>query len=449
MIVPRSRLLWLTSLWVTPALTLVGLGGRAQVIGVVLSVVALALIVTDWALSSDCLHAVTAKFEGPIHAIVGRPFELKWTLESMARIPRLRLEFDLPAEFEELRGPTEHGATPSAREGTSARSFDARYAIRERGRFSLQNLHVECPSHLGLLGIRTALSVDVQVHAYPDLAKDRRQLAAQNFAKELGVMAITQVGRGRAFDRLRDYVPGDEMDDIHWRATAKRRRPTTKLYQLEKDQRVYVAIDHSRLSGRPSPREDAETSTDCLLERYIGCALLLGSVAQAQGDKFGLLGFGDRVTRFTAAGSGPLHYRACREAIMNLHPERVNPDYRELFGQFASQERRRSLLFVLTSVDDPALCEELIESVQIIAKRHLVVAAAVRPAEARSLSQAEPVSGPPEIVDRLAAHLQWKRLQNTAHKLRKSGIRYLSLEHQTMVPLVVGSYTAIKRGQLL
>ncbi|MGC4067470.1 MAG: DUF58 domain-containing protein [Polyangiaceae bacterium] len=249
---------------------------------------------------------------------------------------------------------------------------------------------------------------------------------------------------------MREYVPGDEVDDIHWRATAKRGKPITKLYEIERDQRIYVAVDLSRMSARQSPRQsppEAEPLT--LLERYINTALLLGSVAQAQGDQFGLLGFSDRVTAFTPAGAGPVHYRACREAVLEFHLRRVNADYRELFTFFGNQVRRRSLLFVLTSVDDPALCEELVESAKIIADRHLVVAAAVTQGSARSLGQASPIASPEAIVERLASHLSWKRLRQTARQLGQAGIRFLPLDHETMVPHVVSSYTRIKRGQLL
>lgn len=450
MTVPRNRLLWLVALWVTPALTLLSLGGATAVYGFVLAASALAIVLLDWALSRESLDTLSVKADSPLHAITGRAFELALTVVSAEPVAALRLEFDIPTGFEETTGLAPKQDADCVRGNSAAQRFVAQYVVGARGRYSLRQLHVETTSRFGLLAIRRAIALEVWVHVYPDLQRDRRQLAAHNWGKQLGAMAMFHAGRGRSFDRLRDYVPGDEPEDIHWRATAKRRRPITKLYELEKDQRIYVAIDQSRLSCRPSPRDEHdEKSPESLLERYISSALLLGSVAQSQGDQFGLLGFGDKVTRFSPAGAGPLHYRACREATLQLRTERVNPDYRELFGFFASHERRRSLLIVLTSVDDPALCEELIQSAKLVADRHLVVAAAVRPPHAHSLLNPEPVSGPEDILERLAEHLEYKRLHQTARKLGKLGVRYLSLEHHSMVPLLVGSYAQIKRGQLL
>jgi uncharacterized protein (DUF58 family) len=288
------------------------------------------------------------------------------------------------------------------------------------------------------------------VHCYPDLRRDRRQLALSTRTVQLGAFASAFAGRGRSFDRLRDYVVGDVLDDIHWRATAKRRRPITKLFQVERAQRVYVAVDMSRLSARPSPQQiPAEDLPLPLLERYINAALVLGSVAQAHGDYFGLVGFSDGIDQFAPAARGIAHYRACREAILEFGTRRVNADYRELFTFLATRVRRRSLVIVLTSVDDPALSEELVQCIQLVAERHVVVAAAVRPPGARPLYPARPVRVAAEVNDRLAGHLLHKRLQTTARQLSRHGVHFLTLEHADMVTSLVSSYRKLKRKQLV
>ena len=61
------------------------------------------------------------------------------------------------------------------------------------------------------------------------------------------------IGKGREFEKLREYIPGDSYDEIHWKATAKRGRPVTKVFQIERTQEVYVVIDASRLSALQPP----------------------------------------------------------------------------------------------------------------------------------------------------------------------------------------------------
>ena len=122
---------------------------------------------------------------------------------------------------------------------------------------------------------------------------------------------MRQIGRGREFEKLREYVPGDGSDEIHWKATARRGRPITKVFQVERTQEIYVVIDASRLSARPAGDETA-------LERSIAAALIVGAAAERRGDLFGLAAFSHQVEAFTRARNGKSHYAACRDAIYQI-----------------------------------------------------------------------------------------------------------------------------------
>ena len=92
-----------------------------------------------------------------------------------------------------------------------------------------------------------------EIRVYPNLFTERRNLAALFLHRgAFGLHAQRQVGKGREFEKLREYMPGDSFDEIHWKATAKRGRPITKVFQIERTQEVYVVIDASRLSARPT-----------------------------------------------------------------------------------------------------------------------------------------------------------------------------------------------------
>ena len=144
---------------------------------------------------------------------------------------------------------------------------------------------------------------------------ERKNLAALFLNRGgFGIHAQRQVGKGRDFEKLREYVPGDGYDEIHWKATAKRGRPITKVFQIERTQEVYVIIDSSRLSARTqfvrqtvAGRGSTTTATlgeTTVLERFVTAALVLGLAAEQQGDLFGLLTFADRVGTFVRARNG-------------------------------------------------------------------------------------------------------------------------------------------------
>src|SRR5206468_11571218 len=152
------------------------------------------------------------------------------------------------------------------------------------------------------------------LRVYPDLHSERNEVAALFLRRShFGTRAQRQAGQGRDFEKLREYVPGDSYDEIHWKATAKRGHPVTKVFQIERTQEVYVVLDASRLSARlsGSPPRSA-------LERSITAALILALAAERQSDLFGLVAFSDRILAFLRARRGKAHFDGCREALYRL-----------------------------------------------------------------------------------------------------------------------------------
>ncbi len=184
-----------------------------------------------------------------------------------------------------------------------------------RGVFRIGPCHAEIVSPLGLWAVRKQYDCAADARVFPDLWRARRKVTTL-FPRRLAPGSHLQraPGQGREFDKLRDYVRGDSRDIISWKATAKRARPISKVYQVERTQEVYVVIDASRLSGRLAGGEP-------VLEHYLSAALTLGLAVQHQGDLFGLLTFDDQVRTFIRAGGGTAHYSACRDALLNLRDE--------------------------------------------------------------------------------------------------------------------------------
>ena len=192
----------------------------------------------------------------------------------------------------------------------------------------IRSAFVEGTSPLGFWAARKIVPVQSEIRVYPNLLNDRKNLAALFLNRGVfGLHAQRQIGKGRDFEKLREYIPGDGYDEIHWKATARRGKPITKVFQIEKTQEVYVVVDASRLSARTT----TETAgADSALERFVTAALVLGLAAEQQGDLFGLLTFTDKVEKFVRAKNGESHYNACRDALYTLQPKIVTPDFDEL-----------------------------------------------------------------------------------------------------------------------
>jgi len=318
--------------------------------------------------------------------------------------------------------------------------------------------------------VRASLPVSIEVRVYPTLLRERRSVAALFLGRgSAGLRALRPVGKGREFEKLREYVPGDAMEDIHWKATARRGRPITKLFQVERTQEVYVVIDASRLSARPSGRAqplpvrepaDGEAGAELppgaedrpaltVLDRFVTAALVLSLAAERQGDRYGLVVFSNGMDSFVRAGTGRAQHRATREALVTLHPRLVDPDFEELFAFLRTRLRRRALLFVLTSLDDPALAERFARAIAIVSTQHLVLVNQLRPEGAWPLFSGSAVSGTDEIYRRLAGHLVWSELLELGARLRGRGVPSALLEREQVPQLLLEQYFRVKGRQLL
>jgi uncharacterized protein (DUF58 family) len=317
--------------------------------------------------------------------------------------------------------------------------------------------------------VRKALPARAGIRVYPNLLTDRKNLAALFLNRgTFGLHAQRQIGKGREFEKLREYAPGDGYDEIHWKATARRGKPITKVFQIKKTQEVYVVIDASRLSARvpggesvvssqwsvasaggPSATDYGLRTTDSTLERFITAGLVLGLAAEQQGDLFGLLTFTNRVEKFVRAKNGKAHYSACRDALYTLQPQIVSPDFDELCTFIRLRLRRRTLLFFLTALDDPLLAESFVRNMDLIRRQHLVLVNMIQPPGVSPVFSNPNVAYVDQLYEQLGGHLQWQKLRELEKVLKRRGVQFSLLHDERLTAGVVSQYLNVKRRQLL
>jgi uncharacterized protein (DUF58 family) len=323
----------------------------------------------------------------------------------------------------------------------------------KRGNYQLDLAFIENPSPLGFWAARKKVPARSELRVYPNLLGERKNLAALFLNRgAFGLHPQRQVGKGRDFEKLREYVPGDGYDEIHWKATARRGKPITKVFQIEKTQEVYVIVDASRLSARTAdgpPRRDGGTAGISVLERFITAALVLGLAAEKQGDFFGLLTFTNRVERFIRAKNGQSHYNACRDALYTLEPKTVTPDFDELATFLRLRLRRRALLVFLTALDDPVLAESFVRNMELLRRQHLVLVNMIQPPGVVPLFSSRETATVDDVYRELGGHLQWQKLRELQMILQRSGVQFSLLRNEQLSAELVWQYLKVKQRQLL
>jgi uncharacterized protein (DUF58 family) len=441
MIVPCARLIIWIAIVALPAAALAGL--VPPLFSMSLAVVALFLIVAtiDAVLGFGSLEGIEILLPPVVRFSKDRPGAIEIQIKNEPQHAKaLRLGLSMPREFSapqedlQVQLPGQALWSQLAWPCTPSR----------RGNFRLNQCRLETLSPLGFWAVRTAAPVQSELRVYPDLLRERNSAAALFLNRgAFGIHVQRQIGKARDFEQLRDYLPGDGYEDIHWKATAKRGRPVTKIFQIERTQEVYVIIDASRLSARLAP------GGSTILERFITAGLVLGLASERQGDLFGLITFSDRIEQFVRAKSGPSHYNLCRDAIYALQPRPATPDFDELASFIRLRLRRRALLVFLTSLDDPVLAESFVRDINLLCRQHVVLVNMMQAPEIRPMFSGAPVGELDELYRHLGGHILWNNLRGLEKTLQRRGVRFSLLEDERLSAQLITQYMSVKRRQVL
>jgi uncharacterized protein (DUF58 family) len=406
----------------------------------------------------------------------GRDFQLELKLNGPGRrLGAIRLAVDLPPSIKPIQSSTIVRINGPA----SNLSVPVPAVADQRGSYPIRRAFFDWVSPLGFWVFREERSLNCELRVYPDLALEGRKIAHFLDRGGFGAHRQRQIGRGREFEKLREYEAGDSFDSIHWKAAAKRQKPITKVFQVEKSQEVYLAIDSSRLSARLVSSSSSHSSSSSssssnvseptahhahtqgeavapapphqstILERFIAAALLASATAERQGDLFGLITFSDKVNQLARARSGPLHFNHCRDLLVNLQPKLVAPDFEDIAATLLNRLTRRSLLIFLTSLDDSVTGENFLSAARFLARRHLVMAMMPSPPGTRPLFSAPGVEHSDQIYENIAGHLRWAKLQELRKQLLQAGVLFHLAPGENFTVTVVSEYLATKRRQLL
>lgn len=319
--------------------------------------------------------------------------------------------------------------------GEAARVVSALRPTR-RGDIPAGAVTVRTVGPLGLAGRQASLAVPGRLRVLPEFASRRHLPSRLARLRELDGRAAVQVrGAGTEFDSLREYVVGDDVRSIDWRATARRADVVVRTWRPERDRRVLVVVDTSRTSAvrvLDAPR----------LEASIEAALLLTALATRAGDRVELLAWDRRVRASTAGRTGSRVLPAVAESLAGVEPALVEADWAGLVGQVRSRLSRRSLVVLLTTVDPAAVERGVLGVAAGLTDRHVVVLASVADPEVDDLRHGRGSAA--EVFDAAAAERTVLEREAVAQRLRRLGVEVLDALPDELAPRLADTYLALK-----
>src|SRR5919109_2987239 len=242
----------------------------------------------------------------------------------------------------------------------------------DRGPYRFGPVDLRCWRPRGWLIRQVRIKANEDAAVYPDvLAVRRYELTLRRGMRIMaGLRRARPPGATTAFAGLRDYLPGDDIRRISWKATARRDSPVTMEVEAERGQQAIIALDCGRLMTAPA-------GLLTKLDYSVNAALLLAWVAQAQGDQVGLLTFSDRVQRYLPPQRGPVQLSLVNKALFDQQADYQEPDFEEAFSQLSLRLARRALIVVLTDVIDREASRELVAHALRLSRKHLVLVVAM------------------------------------------------------------------------
>lgn len=441
MIVPTLRLVVCYALILPPLAILPALGQGAGFLALAIGLGLIAAALIDGACAGLGSRGIEVRLPSLVRMVKGRVGALEIGVENgRTATAAIRVGLPMPAEI----ASSLEFLIASVPAGVSGARLLWPCTPLSRGRFQIDACYLETRSFLGLWAFRKRHEGGCEIRVYPSLENERKGLAALFLNRgSLGIHARRQQGKGKDFERLREYVAGDGYEDIHWKATAKRGHPVTKIFQMERTQEIYVIVDASRLSARLAP------GGLTILERFITAGLVLGLAAQQQGDLFGLITFSDRIENFVRAKNGRSHYNLCRDAIYALHPRQATPDFDELATFIRLRLRRRALLVILTSLDDPVLAESFVRDMDLICRQHVILVNMMQSPEIGPMFSGPAAARLDDLYHHLGAHILWNNLRQLQILLQRRGVRFSLLQNEALSAQLITQYMTVKRRQML
>jgi uncharacterized protein (DUF58 family) len=245
-----------------------------------------------------------------------------------------------------------------------------RYILRpvKRGEYSFGAVNAFVSTPIGLLARRFRFSADKMVPVYPSFIQMRKYelLAISNRLQDVGIKKIRRIGQNMEFELIKEYVSGDDIRTINWKATARRNQLMVNHYQDEKSQQVYSLIDKGRVMQMPFEGMS-------LLDYAINATLVISNIAIKKFDKAGVITFQDKIGAMIPAGKNNNQMGRILEILYNQKTAFRETDFSVVHNLVRRKITQRSLLLVYTNFETVYGLKRQLPYLLSLAHSHVVV----------------------------------------------------------------------------
>jgi uncharacterized protein (DUF58 family) len=319
------------------------------------------------------------------------------------------------------------------------------YKLRpvNRGEYEFGRIIIYVTSLLGLVKRRHNIEAKEVVPVYPSFLQMRKYelLSQTTIQTEHGNKRMRKIGHSMEFEQIKEYVRGDDIRSVNWKATARKGSLMVNNYTDEKSQQVYCIIDKGRLMKMPF-------GGLTLLDYAINSTLVLANVCLQKQDRIGLMTFANKMGSLLAADRKPIQRENILQLLYNQDTAFLESDYEMLYLQIRSRIKHRSLIVLYTNFESLSGLNRQLNYLRSIAKHHLLMVVFFENTELHSLSHLDAKNVEEVYIKTVAEKFEFeKRL--IVKELKKHGILSILTPPEKLTINAVNKYLELKARQAI
>jgi uncharacterized protein (DUF58 family) len=318
------------------------------------------------------------------------------------------------------------------------KTFDYTFIPKERGEYHFNDAFFLVSSIFFLVKRRIVIPAKQEIHVYPSVLQMKKfeLLVFQQQKTSTGIKKIRRLGNTSEFEQIKNYVQGDEIKTINWKATSRKNELMVNQYQEEKSQHLYCIIDKSRTM-------QMQFDGMSMLDYAINSTLVFANIALRKGDKTGLITFSDKIGSQLPAERSAGQMRRIMEELYNQKTHFLEPNFELLYQTVRRTVKTRSLLVLFTNFETEFAMRRALPLLRRINQNHVLVVVFFQNTDLEELAY-QPAKNTKDIYQSAVAERMTSMKSRIALELKKNGIQTILTLPSDLSVNTINKYIELK-----
>lgn len=322
--------------------------------------------------------------------------------------------------------------------GNKEISFHYTFVPKARGEYFFEDVFFQISSMFSLAGRKIEIPAKQSFQVFPSILQMKKYelMVFQQQKVESGIKKIRRLGNNSEFEQIRNYVQGDEIKRINWKATSRGRELMVNQYQEEKSQHIYCIVDKSR-------NMQVEFDGLSMLDYSINSTLVFSNITIKKGDKTGLITFSDKIGSQLVAEKSNGQMKRILDILYNQKTHYRDGNFELLFESIRTTIKTRSLLVLFTNFETESAMRRALPLMRKINQKHVLVVVFFQNNELEEMAFQD-VNSTRDIYQSAVAERMISVKHKIAMELKKNGIHTILTRPEDLSINTINKYLELK-----